>query len=442
MKQDLFIIPHQWLGLPVFGFGWLLILWAIGAAVLLAWLWRRQGWNADTMGYLPVLLIMAAVIAFVLPQLEQRSPSGQPLGLPIRGYGVMLLLAVLAGVSLGAREARRMGLDPDLIYSLALWAFVGGILGARIFYVVQYWDQFQREETAATIRAILNVTEGGLVVYGSLLGGFAAGFAFLRARGLPLLAMADLVTPSLLLGMAIGRIGCLLNGCCYGGSCESPWLGVEFPPGSPVYHHQRSSGELHGFRIVEDSGSHRARVIQVFPGGAAEAAGLEPGAEIQSVDGELVGDFEETAARLSQAAPRLLLGTDRGQFAIALAAYPSRARPVHPTQIYSSINAALLCLLLWAWYPFRRRDGEVFAIALLLYPATRFLLEAVRVDETGRFGTGLTISQIVSVCLILAAMGLWAFLLRRPRGSVLPAEGESFGRAAASPPREQRSHNS
>jgi len=94
MRQDLFYIPHEWLGVPVFGAGWLLILWAIAGATLLAYLWRRQGWNADTRSYVPLLVLMGLLIWLVLPRLEDISDVGSSAGLPIRGYGVMLLLGV------------------------------------------------------------------------------------------------------------------------------------------------------------------------------------------------------------------------------------------------------------------------------------------------------------------------------------------------------------
>ena len=140
MLQDLCHIPHQWLGLPVFGAGWMLILWAIVSALLLAYLWRRQGWNADTRSYLPLLLLMGLLIWLVLPRLEGVGDGGAVKGLPIRGYGVMLLLGVLAGVGLAIREARRVGLDPDMVVSLCFHLFVFGILGARLFYVIEYWE--------------------------------------------------------------------------------------------------------------------------------------------------------------------------------------------------------------------------------------------------------------------------------------------------------------
>jgi len=119
MRQDLFHIPHEWLGMPVFGAGWLLLVWAIASAVLLVTLWRRQGWNTDTSSYVPLLALMGLLIWLVLPRLEDMTDVGTSAGLPIRGYGVMLLLGVLGGVALAVREARRVGLDPVLVVRCA-----------------------------------------------------------------------------------------------------------------------------------------------------------------------------------------------------------------------------------------------------------------------------------------------------------------------------------
>jgi phosphatidylglycerol---prolipoprotein diacylglyceryl transferase len=76
--------------------------------------------------------------------------------------------------------------------------------------------------------------------------------------------------------------------------------------------------------------------------------------------------------------------------------------------------AVLLALLLWLWYPFRRRDGEAFAAMLTLYPISRFVLEAIRQDEAGQFGTVLTISQWISILVLVMAIALWIYLLTRP----------------------------
>ena len=82
--------------------------------------------------------------------------------------------------------------------------------------------------------------------------------------------------------------------------------------------------------------------------------------------------------------------------------------------------AGLLCLLLWSFYPFRRCDGQVMALLLTLYPIGRFLEEMIRDDEAGKFGTPLTISQIISIVVFVIALAFWAYLRRQPTGSVLP----------------------
>jgi phosphatidylglycerol:prolipoprotein diacylglycerol transferase len=97
---------------------------------------------------------------------------------------------------------------------------------------------------------------------------------------------------------------------------------------------------------------------------------------------------------------------------------PARSLPVHPTQLYSAIHAGLLAWFLWSWYPFRRRDGEVFALLITIYPISRFLLEIIRIDESAVFGTGLSISQNISLALLASAVGLWIYLLRKPAGNL------------------------
>ncbi len=169
----------------MFGFGLLLAVWAVASVAMLAWLAWRQGFNADTWGYVPILLLIGAIICWVLPALCE------PQGLPIRGYGVMMLLAVIAGTSLAAWRAKRVGLDPDLIFSLAFWMLVPGIIGARAFYVIEYWqDQYwpayteSRRRLAALLAEIVNVAKGGLVVYGAFFGG-VAGPAAVRPQAPP-----------------------------------------------------------------------------------------------------------------------------------------------------------------------------------------------------------------------------------------------------------------
>ena len=99
---------------------------------------------------------------------------------------------------------------------------------------------------------------------------------------------------------------------------------------------------------------------------------------------------------------------------------PQRSAPVHPTQLYSSINALLLCLFLWFYYPFRYGDGEVFGLGLVLYAIARFLLELIRDDEAGQFNTELTTAQWTSLMMVSIGVGLILWTRLRPPSSALP----------------------
>jgi phosphatidylglycerol:prolipoprotein diacylglycerol transferase len=94
---------------------------------------------------------------------------------------------------------------------------------------------------------------------------------------------------------------------------------------------------------------------------------------------------------------------------------------VHPTQIYSTIDAILICLLLLAAEPFLRRDGDIFALMISIYAVTRFLIEILRSDEAAVSGTGMSISQNISLALLILVVGLWFYILHRPKGKALSA---------------------
>jgi len=106
---------------------------------------------------------------------------------------------------------------------------------------------------------------------------------------------------------------------------------------------------------------------------------------------------------------------------VPVADLPARSRAVYPTQIYSAINAFLLCLVLWFYWTIRKYDGEVFALMLILYSVGRFLMELIRIDEKGQLGTGLTISQLISVAMIILGVSLLAYARRPSAKPVLPA---------------------
>ena len=152
------------------------------------------------------------------------------LDVPVHGFGAMVLLGVLSGLWVLGRSARRQGLPPQTVVDSAVLMVLGGLVGARLFYVIQFWDQFRDNP----ILGPLMLWKGGLVVYGSVFGGIVAFFIVRRRSNLPVLPTFDAMAPAVAVGMGFGRIGCLLNGCCWGKVCDASFpLALVFPPESP-----------------------------------------------------------------------------------------------------------------------------------------------------------------------------------------------------------------
>jgi phosphatidylglycerol---prolipoprotein diacylglyceryl transferase len=430
MCSELFRVPYEWGGVPIFGVGVLLAIWAIACGITVGTLVRRHGWSSETWSSLPVLLLLGAAIMFL--------PRIFPDGLPIRGYGLMLLVGIASGVAMAMYRARQGGLDPEIILSLAIWLVIFGVIGARLFYVVEYWhENFAGRSPGATLREIANIPEGGLVIYGGLVGAAVGFIIFVRRQRLPLLAMADLIAPSMAIGLAFGRIGCLLNGCCYGGQTDLPWA-VTFPKYgsryeetkskdlrrfSPPYSDQAARGEMHGFRF-DARVDHPAVVTRVDRGSPAASAGLQVGDRIAAINKEPVRSTRQAkdlmfGLFLSEEPVRLSLQSGKS-VEIPAAVVRQRSLAVHPTQLYSAIDAGILGWLLWSFFPLRRRDGEGIALLLTIHPITRFLLEMIRTDEPNVFGTGMHISQNISIGLLACGLGLWWYLSRQPRGVMWP----------------------
>jgi phosphatidylglycerol:prolipoprotein diacylglycerol transferase len=148
----------------------------------------------------------------------------------------MMALAFVAGLWTATRRARRENIPAERIADITLWLMIGAILGARFVYVTTYWkDEFAGQP----LSEIFMIQHGGLVYYGGLIGAVAAAVIFVRWKKLPLWQTADVLAPSIALGSVFGRIGCLLNGCCYGRACDAPWA-IHFPAehitgGAPVH---------------------------------------------------------------------------------------------------------------------------------------------------------------------------------------------------------------
>lgn len=253
--------------------------------------------------------------------------------IPIYGFGIMLVMAFIFAPWLAWWRARREGLDGDLVLDLGFWIFVAGLVGARVFYCVEYWGR-----DIHNLMDAFQYWKGGIVYYGGVVGAAVGFFAFRWFYPFPIRPYIDVIAPSIALGTAFGRIGCFLNGCCYGDRCQWPWA-VTFPAYSSAWWHHFNEGLI----------------------------------------------SRATAASL----------------------------PVHPTQLYSSLDGLILLALVSAYYPLRKRDGEVMGLLAITYPITRFLIERLRDDEGVAFA-GLTISQAISVVLLAVGLCYWAWLRTLP----------------------------
>ena len=146
--------------------------------------------------------------------------------LEVRSYGFFVALGFLAGILIALYYAGREKIDRQDVLDLGILTIVSAIVGARLIYVIGEWDYFRSH-----LLEIVMVQNGGLVFLGGLLLSLAAIYLFARAKRIPLLKLLDAIAPGSALGYAIGRIGCFLNGCCFGLPTKLPW-GVVFPKGS------------------------------------------------------------------------------------------------------------------------------------------------------------------------------------------------------------------
>lgn len=144
----------------------------------------------------------------------------------ITSFGVMMFLAFVVAAVTTSAQLKRRNMNPDLAWDLLLWVMVGGILGAKFYYMALHWENV----LANPMRELFS--RGGLVWYGGFIGGAIAFFWQVRRRKLPVATMFDAAAPGLMLAYGVGRIGCFLVGDDYGIPTER-WLGIAFPRGAP-----------------------------------------------------------------------------------------------------------------------------------------------------------------------------------------------------------------
>jgi phosphatidylglycerol:prolipoprotein diacylglycerol transferase len=291
----------------------------------------------------------------------------------LHGYGLMLVIGFLLAVQLARFLARRSRIDPEIFVNAGLLALISGVVGARLSHVLENLPQYTNPNRSfgENFWDAINVTSGGLTYYGGFLLATPALIAYAIYKRVPVRTGMDIIAPCLMIGLGIGRIGCFLNGCCYGAESTVPW-GVKFPYYSNTYIEQYERKEL-----TPDSAMYKeiwGKQILMTPD---EVKKKYPGAE-----GERL-----------------------------LKAEQEKVHPVHPAQLYSTITALLLAALLTAYYTLPHVPGQVFALMCVLEGATRFLLEMLRV-EPAVGGTPLSLSMWIGIGLVILGTVLWAAFKR------------------------------
>ncbi len=306
------------------------------------------------------------------------------LRLTIWSFGAMTVLGFVMGILLARRLARRSGLDPEVISNVALYCLIVGIAGARVFYVIHHLNQFH-----GGLLEMIAVWRGGLEFVGGAIPAILVLLLYLRHHKLPVRRYFDILAVALMFGLAFGRIGCFLNGCCFGKPADLPWA-VRFPYRSYAYISQ----------INPDLARRRAEPRLPLP-------------QAQYFD-FYTEDGTWYPKPLDELSRRQRREVTEGKY---------RCLPVHPTQLYASANALLLCAILyvswrkslpslrvdkspgWPWRP-----GLTVALAFLLYGVARFILESLRDDNPFEIGS-LTISQLVSIAVFIVGIVLLAVVL-------------------------------
>jgi phosphatidylglycerol:prolipoprotein diacylglycerol transferase len=301
--------------------------------------------------------------------------------LTIWSFGAMTVVGFVMGMLLTRRMARRSGLDPEVISDVALYCLIVGLAGARAFYVIHHLDQFH-----GGFLDMIAVWRGGLEFVGGAIPAIIVLLLYLHHRNLPVRRYFDILAVGLMFGLAFGRIGCFLNGCCFGKPADLPWA-VRFPYRSYAY------------------------ISQINPDLARDRA--EP--RLPLPQAEYFDFYAEDGTWYPKPLAEL---TRRQRREVTEGKY--RCLPIHPTQLYAFANALLLCAILYASWrkslPSLPRDkapgwpwrpGLTVALAFLLYGVARFILESLRDDNPFEFAS-LTISQLVGIAVFIVGIFLLA----------------------------------
>jgi phosphatidylglycerol---prolipoprotein diacylglyceryl transferase len=305
----------------------------------------------------------------------------------IHGFGLMLVIGFLCAMYLAKYLARKSGLDGELFANACLLALFTGVIGARMSHVLENLSDFTRSDRTVgqNLFEMVNISSGGLTYYGGFLLAFPSLVIYALRKKIPLRLGMDIVAPCLMVGLAFGRVGCFLNGCCYGAQCSLPWA-VHFPYGSYAYEDEYRNGEVN------------------------------PPAELMySVDDGGRGIYSPQQLKKADDTARLMLAARQ------------QSLPLHPAQLYTTITALLLAAMLVAFYSIPHTPGMVFAMMMVLEGIARFVLELLRVEPPVVYvhGYGLSLSMVLGIVIaVFGAILGWVF--SRMGGSTHSSVGQGM----------------
>jgi phosphatidylglycerol:prolipoprotein diacylglycerol transferase len=293
--------------------------------------------------------------------------------LTVKGYGLMLVIGFLLAVHVIRRLSKNITPDPQMVTNAGLYALVVGVIGARIFYILHHFDNFKYN-----LMSVFAIWEGGLELLGGVLAAIAVIVLYLRYHKLPARQYLDILAIGLMLALCFGRMGCFLNGCCFGKPADIPWA-VRFPYGSFAYKSQ----------IEPNPARNRTSPYLRLPDEFFNSGILKPYNQLTPQQKEMVTTG------------------------------PYRCLAVHPTELYSSADALIIAGLLYLFWrraqnaqktknflkPFTK-SGGAFALMFILYAFVRFFEEFLRDDNPFEYAwwmiyKGGTISQNLSIYMLI-----------------------------------------
>jgi phosphatidylglycerol:prolipoprotein diacylglycerol transferase len=309
---------------------------------------------------------------------------------PVGTYGPMLVLGFLAAITFIKHLSRDLGTDPKHIINAALYALIAGVIGARLFYVIHYFDKYQGDWLG-----IFRTWNGGLELLGGVAGAVIVLLAYFKYYKLPVRSHLDITAVGLMLALVFGRLGCFLNGCCFGKPADLPWA-VRFP--SYVQNFNEKSlvpSFVFDSQVHPNLQRNRTEPRLKLPKDYFSAHDEDGYGYLKPYD-EL---SEQQKAEVTQ-----------GQY---------RCLPVHPTQLYESFSAALMTIVLFLFWRRSRKSksgfltspGSTFSLMLIIYGIMRFTIETLRDDNPFEYGwwiiyKGGTISQNLSIYMFILGVAL------------------------------------